>query len=209
MRQFDNKKIGLTDKELEILRELNTPSKIQDFITAIPQNFEPNGDTCMSVREVLENRRAHCIEGALVAALAFWVHGEEPLLMDMVAGGGDYDHVVALFKRNDCWGAISKGNHAYTRYRDPVYRSLRELAMSYLHEYYDTEGKKTLRAYSLPFHVSKYKPKDWITGNSAWKIAEDIDKIKHFDLITKAQAAHLRPIEDVERRAAKVTVHQK
>lgn len=209
MKKFDYKKIGLTEKEFFILKRLDTPAAIQDFVSAIPQNFEPDGDSCMSVRETLAKRRAHCIEGALVAALAFWAHGEKPLLMDLVAGEGDFDHVVAIFKRDGCFGAISKGNHAYTRYRDPVYRTLRELAMSYFHEYYDTHGVKTLRSYSVSFDLRKYAPADWITGEGAWKIAEDIDGIRHFPLITAKQAKTLRKIEDIEHRAAKVTVHRK
>jgi hypothetical protein len=207
MKKFNNEQIGLSAKELVILKKLTTPAKVQTFVSSIPQNFEKDGDSCMSVREVLSARRAHCIEGALVAALAFWVNGEEPLLMDLTATKDDFDHVVELFKRNGCWGAISKGNHAYTRYRDPVYRTLRELAMSYFHEYYDTRGIKTLRSFSLPVNLRKYKPEDWINGNGAWKIAEDLDHVRHFNLITPAQGKLLRPIDDVERRAGKVTVH--
>jgi len=206
--KFDNKKIGLTPKELNVLKPLGTPQKIQDFVTAIPQNFEPDGDTCMSVREVLTKRRAHCIEGALVAALAFWVHGKPPLLMDVKASDEDDDHVVALFRENGCWGAISKGNHAYTRYRDPVYRTLRELAMSYFHEYYNPAGKKTLRSYSRPLDLSCYGPDVWMTGEGAWEIARDIDAIKHFALISKVQERSLRPIEEIERRVSKVVVHR-
>jgi hypothetical protein len=132
-QKFDNKKVGLTAKELALLRRLNTPQKIQNFVSAIPQNFEPNGDSCMSVRGALRMRRAHCMESALIAALAFWIHGEAPLIMDFSANEADDDHIVALFKRNGCWGAISKSNHAYLRGRDPVYRTLRELVMSYVH----------------------------------------------------------------------------
>jgi len=203
---FNNEKIGLTREELAIFSKLNSPEKIQTFVSAIPHNFEPDGDSCMSVREVLATHRAHCIEGAMVAALAFWIHGERPLLMDLVAGKGDFDHVVTLFKRDGCWGAISKGNHAYTRYRDPVYRTLRELAMSYFNEYYDTNGVKTLREYSLPFDIRKYKPEVWITGTGAWAIAEDIGSVRHFALLRPHQAHSLRDIEDVEKRAAEITV---
>ena len=154
-KKFDNNKVGLSNKELSVLKRLDTPQKIQDFVSAIPQNFEPDGDSCMSVREVLKNRRAHCIEGALVAALALWVHGEAPLVMDLSANDIDEDHIITLFQKNGYWGAISKGNHAYVRYRDPVYRSIRELAMSYFHEYYDTKGNKTLRSFSRPLDLSR------------------------------------------------------
>jgi hypothetical protein len=208
MKKFDNKKVGLTAKELALFAKLDTPQKIQDFVSAIPQNFEPDGDSCMSVREVLRTKRAHCIEGALVAALAFWIHGERPLIMDFSASDADDDHIVALFKRNERWGAISKSNHAYLRGRDPVYRTLRELVMSYVHEYYNLKREKTLRAYSRPLDLSSYTPEAWITGEYAWSIAEDLCNIKHFDLMTKAQAKLLRPVEKIQMDIMRVRVHE-
>ena len=208
MKKFDNKKVGLYEDELRILKTLDTPEKIQDFVSAIPQNFELNGDSCMSVREVLRTRRAHCIEGALLAALAFWVNGERPLIMDMTATKNDYDHVIALFKRAEHWGAISKGNHAYVRYRDPVYRTLRELSMSYFNEYYDTKGIKTLRSFSLPVDLSRYSPEVWITGNGSWKIAEDLDGVRHYNLLSKEQEKLLRPIDALEQKAAQIAMHK-
>ena len=128
--------LGLTRAEFAVLRRLRTPEKIQLFLYGLKQNFERDGETCHSVRVVLRDRRAHCIEGALLAACALWIHGEPPLLLDLQAVR-DFDHVVALFRRNGRWGAISKTNGIGLRWRDPVYRSLRELAMSYLHEYYN------------------------------------------------------------------------
>src|ERR1043166_4610055 len=133
-RRARREDLGLSAAEFRVLQRLRTPEKIQDFLNALPANFEPHGDTCLSVREVLKRRRAHCIEGAFLAACALWINGEPPLLLDLKATR-DYDHVVALFRRGGCWGAISKTNHLPLRYRDPVYRTLRELAMSYFHEY--------------------------------------------------------------------------
>lgn len=204
---FDNTKIGLSQEEMRILRMLDTPGKIQDFVSAIPQNFEKDGDSCMSAREVLATRRAHCIEGALVAALAFWVNGERPLVIDLMATKDDYDHVIAVFNRNGYWGAISKGNHAYVRYRDPVYRTLRELAMSYFHEYYDEHGTKTLRSFSLPLDLSRRAPEVWITGEGAWDVASILDGMRHFPLISRVQEKILRPIDAVERKAATITMY--
>ena len=101
---------GLNEKELGILKEINTPSKIQDFLEDLEINFERNGDTCMSPKKVLEMNRAHCIEGAIFAAAALRVNGFPPLVLDLTANKKDYDHVIAVFKKNDCWGAISKSN---------------------------------------------------------------------------------------------------
>lgn len=208
-KRFDNKSIGLTPKELSLLKKLNTPEKIQDFLSVLPQNHEQNGDSCMSVREVLKKRRAHCIEGAQVAALAFWIGGKKPLLMDLTAAEEDFDHVVAVFKRDGCWGAISKGNHAVIRYRDPIYRTLRELAMSYFHEYCMDDGKKTLRSYSRPLDLSTYDPRHWITGAHSWKIAEDIDNVPHYSLVTDRQIRGLRRQEDIEKKAGSILQYKR
>ncbi|MGH6884338.1 MAG: hypothetical protein ACREFM_25680, partial [Hypericibacter sp.] len=103
-------RLGLTRAQTDLLLRLRTPERIQDFITSLSINHELNGDSCLSVVGVLDHRHAHCIEGAFVAACALWLQGEPPLLMDFHAEGDD-DHVVTLFKRGDCWGAISKSNH--------------------------------------------------------------------------------------------------
>ena len=108
---------GLTQTETAILRRLSTPEKIQDFLDALPINHEKRGDTCMSPRQVLREGKAHCIEGAMLAALALWMHGEEPLLLDLTTLRYDDDHVVALYRRNGFWGAISKTNHAVLRFQ--------------------------------------------------------------------------------------------
>ena len=194
-------------EELALLRKLNTPQKIQTFVSAIPQNFERNGDSCMAVRDVFRTNRAHCIEGALVAALAFWVHGKPPLLMDLSANDEDDDHVIALFKENGLWGAISKGNHSYVRYRDPVYRTPRELAMSYFHEYYNTRGDKTLRTYSLPFDLRSLPDYSWVRGENSWSVAERLCEIRHYSFFPKGQEHLLRPVEKIEHRIMKFRVH--
>jgi len=136
--------LGLTKGEFAELRRLNTPEKIQTYLDAIPHNFEIGGETCLSVREVLRQRRALCIEGAMVAATALWINGEPPLILDLKATR-DYDHIVTLFRRHGCWGAMSKTNGPFLRWRDPVYRSLRELVLSYFHEYNNRRHQKTLR----------------------------------------------------------------
>jgi hypothetical protein len=201
--------LGLTRAEFAVLRRLSTPRKIQDYLYALPANFEIGGQTCLSVREVLKRRRAHCIEGAMLAACALWVHGEPPLLMDLRAEQ-DYDHVVVLFRRNGHWGAISKTNPPVLRWRDPVYRTLRELAMSYLHEYANKRGQKTLRGYSRPFDLRKFDPKLWVTnGKNCWAVGEAVDEIRHYPLVTKRQARALRRRDAVERKADTLIEHRR
>jgi hypothetical protein len=200
--------LGLTRAEFAVLKRLSGPEKIQDFLHALKANFEIGGETCLSVREVLRRRRAHCIEGAMLAACALWVHGEPPLLLDMRAER-DYDHVVALFRRGGCWGAISKTNPPVLRWRDPVYRSLRELAMSYLHEYANKRGQKTLRSYAGPFDLRRIDPGLWVTnGKNCWDVGEILDELPHRALITKRQARMLRWRDPVERKADALLEHR-
>lgn len=157
----------------------------------------------MSPRRVLREKRMHCLEGALFAAasLAYW--GREPLLLDLQTYAYDEDHVVALFKENGRWGAISKTNHSILRWRDPVYKTVRELAMSYFHEYVMwTNGKKTLYAYSRPFNLKRYKVEQWVVSeNDLNFIAEDLDASIHYPIAPKNILRHARPASKIERRA--------
>lgn len=183
--------IGLTREETDVFRKLNTPEKIQDFLTSIPINFEPQGDTCYSARLALQMNRCHCIEAAFIAAGALLLHGEKALLLDFQAHGDD-DHVLALFKNGKHWGAISKSNSIWLRWRDPVYASPRELAMSYFHEYVN-ETHKTLRRISKPFDIGKYDPDYWLTSQeNCWSMALEIDASPHVELISEAQARRLK-----------------
>ena len=144
----------------------------------------------------------------MIAAAALWVHGEPPLLLDLKATR-DYDHVVTLFKRNGCWGAISKTNHPILRWRDPVYRSLRELAMSYFHEYCNKRHQKTLRSYSAAFDLRRLDTKTWVTQKkSCWDLGWALDAARHYPLITKRQAKSLRLRDPREREAYSLTLHK-
>jgi hypothetical protein len=185
------KEIGLTPKETAVFAGLSSAETIQDFITDMPSNAEPEGDTCYSVRVALRKNCCHCIEGAFIAACALMLHGSRALLMDFQAEGDD-DHVLALFRRGHFWGAISKSNSIWLRWRDPVYRSPRELAMSYFHEYI-LGPKKSLRRVSRPFDIGGYQPEDWITAEEdCWNMAGEIDRAPHVTLITAAQARRLK-----------------
>src|SRR5579872_4787993 len=194
------RQLGLTTEEGNALRALKTPARIQEFLIDLHANFEFGGDTLRSVRGVLKHRQAHCIEAAFVAACALWLNGDPPLLMDLTAHR-DSDHVVAIFRRDGCWGAISKSNHVWLRWRDPVYRSLRELAMSYFHEYVSGHSK-TLWTYSVPFDMRRFDPEMWVTNkDNCWDIATTLDYSRHYKLITPSQARDLRHRDTVEIRA--------
>jgi hypothetical protein len=137
-----------------------------------------------------------------------WVHGEPPLLLDLEAVR-DYDHVVTVFLRHGRWGAISKTNHVPLRYRDPVYRSLRELAMSYFHEYANRRGEKTLRTYSRVLDLRTIAPEVWVTnGTNCWEVAERLDGLRHYPLLAKPHERSLRTRDGLERRAQTLRDHQ-
>ncbi len=158
----------------------------------------------LSVREVLAQRRAHCIEAAFVAACALWIHGEPPQVMHLDCAATDYPHVLALFRRFGNWGAISKSNGTALRYRDPIYRSLRELAMSYFHEYSDKRGRKTLRSYSAAFDLRRLDPDLWVTAPRKCQQANDaLASARHYPMMTSRQERLLARRDAFERFAAK------
>lgn len=192
---------GLSKSEEAILRRLNTPEKIQDFIDRIPVNFEKHGDTHYSPRRVLHERKAHCVEGALLAAAALWFHGRPPLILDLKTILYDDEHVVALFKENGYWGAISKTNHAVVRWRDPIYRTVRELAASYFHEYFrDEDGIKTLASYSRPFDLRRFGH-GWITAEHDWWELDDLlNATPHYPLVPPRNRRHIRRATTFERK---------
>src|SRR5439155_25227800 len=188
---------------------LSTPDTIPRFLDPLPAGAEVGGQRCRSVRAVLRRRRAHCIAGAMLGACALWVDGQPPLVMHLRAER-DYDHVVVLFRRNGHWGAISKTNPPVLRWRDPVYRTLRELAMSYLHEYANDRAQKTLRSYSRPFDLRGLDPEIWVTGSkNCWDVGEAVDEIRHYRLVTKRQACSLRLRDSMERRAEALLEHRR
>ena len=197
---------GFTEKELTMLQRLRTPRLIQDYLETLPINFEPNGDTCRSPRRVLAEGTAHCIEGAMLAAVALRIHGARPLILDLEATPNDLDHVVALYARNGYWGAISKTNHAVLRFRDPVYRTIRELALSYFHEYTDLCGKKTLRAYTRPINLARFDTRGWMTADGdVWYIAEHLVHAPHTRILNRSQCAQLRRADPLEITAGELT----
>lgn len=201
---------NLTAAELRVLKDLNTPRKIQDLLETFPINFEPAGDTCRSPRRILRERTAHCIEGAMLAALAMRVNGERPLVVDLTASAHDFDHVIAVFRQHGHWGAISKTNHAVLRYREPVYKTIRELALSYFHEYTDPVGRKTLRSFSRPVDLSRFDDIDWMTSDEdVWAVPEYLADVAHVPILNRAQISTLRRCDPLEQQAGELTQWKK
>jgi len=184
-----------TRAELRILGRLDTPFKIQRFLDhEIGYNKEPNGATCYSPRLVLRHGVAHCMEGALAAA-ALRMHGRPPLLVDLEAVRDD-DHVLAVFRDRGCWGAIAKSNYAGLRFREPVYRTLRELVMSYFEHYYNLRGEKTLRKYSRPVNLKRFDKTRWMTAEEdVWAIPEHLCVIPHIPVFARGVERRLNRMD--------------
>jgi hypothetical protein len=196
----------LTPRERNTFAKLRTPRAIQDFLDRVPINWEEDGRTALSPRRVLRENLAHCFEAAVLAAACLAYHGRPALLIDLQTEPADYDHVVAVFREGRLWGAISKTNRPVLRWRDPVYRSVRELAMSYFHEYFMANGRKTLRAVSRPFDLRRYPPALWVTAEEDldW-LTYDLDVSPHAAVVPTRMIPHLRDASRVERKALKLT----
>lgn len=195
----------LTPAEHRTFARLDTPQKIQTFLDRVPANFCLNGDTAMSPRTMLKANLAHCAEGAVFAAAALVYHGKPAWLVDMRARPTDQDHIITLFKVRGLWGAISKTNHAILRWRDPIYRSPRELMMSYAHEYTLASGQKSLLEYSRPIPLTGYAPSRWVTlpEDLDWLLVE-LDSAPHIPLAPKHAMRRLRRATPVELKAQSI-----
>jgi hypothetical protein len=183
---------GFTPSELRKLRGLKTPSGIQRFLDKMPYHL---AGTAWSPGKVLREETAHCLEGAIFAAAALRVLGFPPLILDLEADQ-DTDHVIAVFKLRGHWGAIAKSNFSGCRYREPVYRTLRELALSYFNIYFNLRGERTLRRYSRPVNLSRFDRRQWMTSEKQiWFIAEYLCDIPHQKLLKRGLEKHLTRVD--------------
>jgi hypothetical protein len=189
---------GFNADERKIFRRLTSPARIQEFLDqCLRYNLEPLGDTCYSPRLALKERAAHCMEGALVAAAALRMLGHRPLIVDLEAVR-DSDHVLAVYRRDGCWGSLAKSDYSGLRSREPVYRNLRELVMSYFEHYYNPAGEKTLRAYSRPVNLARFDSMGWMTAErDVWEIPNHLCDIPHTSVASKGA---LRGVAKMDRR---------
>ena len=183
-------------RELALFRSLNSPAKIQHFLDRLPYDKEPEGPRCRSPRMVLRDRTAHCMEGALLGAAALRQLGLPPLVLDLEAVRDD-DHVLAIYRERGCCGAVAKSNYSGLRFREPVYRTLRELAMSYFEHYYNLRREKTLRKYSRPVNLRRFDGMGWMTAEEdPWVIPEYLCTISHTALVTEGMVKELSRVDD-------------
>lgn len=187
-----------TAKELRKLRSLKSPHGIQKFLDAMPYHL---ADTGWSPRIVLRENTSHCFEGAMFAAAALRVNGFPPLVFDFEAVA-DTDHVVAIYRQRGHWGAVAKSNLTGCRYREPVYRTLRELAMSYFDVYFNLRGERTLRTFSLPVNLARFDHLDWMTTDKPlWFVADYLFTVRHFKVLRPGMAEHLHRLDSRSFRA--------
>lgn len=183
---------GFTRSELRKLRSLKDPYGIQRLLDDMPYHLE---DTAWSPRRVLRENTSHCYEGALFAAAALRMNGYPPLIWDLEAEH-DTDHVIAIYRVDGCWGAVAKSNFTGCRFREPVYRSLRELAMSYFNIYHNMRGERTLRTFSRPVQMKRFDHLNWMTTEKpVWFVAEYLLTIPHTRLLTSAQVKRLHRVD--------------
>jgi len=183
---------GLTPPELRFLRSLNTPAGIQKFLDEVPYHLAA---TSWSPRRVIREHTAHCLEGAIFGAAALRALGFPPLVFDLEAEN-DTDHVVAVYQVRGHWGAIAKSNYTGCRWRDPVFRTLRELAMSYFDVYFNLRGERTLRNYSQPVNLGRFDHLHWMTSEkSVWFIAEHLCHVSHTPLLKPWMAKGLQRLD--------------
>jgi len=200
-KREEQDQFGLSAAELRTLRALKTPALIQKFVDGIEYCY---ADTAHSPARVLRERKGHCLEGALLAAAALRINGHPPLLMDLEAVRDD-DHVVALYRERGLWGGIAKSNYAGLRFRAPVYRTVRELALSYFEHYYNLRGERTLRAYSRPVNLARLDRRHWMTAEEdLWCVPELLIAARHYPLLPDKVA---RALTRVDRRSFEAGMH--
>jgi len=183
----------LTKTELHLFAKLQSPFKIQEFLDSIPYSDE---ERYRCPRSVLHDRKAHCYDGAVFAAAALRMIGFPPLLVDMLPNKRDDDHILAVFRRKNRWGAVAKSNFSGLRFREPVYRGLRELIMSYFESYYNIAGEKTLVGYSSQLHLNRFDKLDWFVNDKAMDaIAKGLDGNRTYRIFPPATARQLSAVD--------------
>ena len=187
-----------TKDEISFLKTINDPDKIQGFLDSIEYN--PKYE-CRSPRWVIRKKSAHCFEGALFAAAALQYIGHEPLIIDMKSFNDD-DHVIAVFKVDNHWGSVAKSNFTSLRFREPVYRSIRELVMSYFDFYFNLAGDKSLRSFSLPLNLNQYNSQNWTTTDEDLEfIGDKLEQMRHYPVVNEKMIKNLKKASDLMLRA--------
>jgi len=185
--------------EKHLLDGLDTPARIQSFLNTIPYS-EDKFYRCPL--RLLRDRKGHCFDGALFAAMALRRLGRPPVIVELIPNSRDDDHLIALFKQHECWGAVAQSNFTGIRFREPVYRSLRELAMSYFEDFFNSAGEKTLLGYRSAINLKVFDDLDWMTSDAGLEaLSNSMDRYRVHPLISTEMAAGLSPVDERSLRA--------
>jgi hypothetical protein len=197
----------LTESEYQFISTLTTPAKIQAFLDELPYSTE---HIYRCPLRVLRDRIAHCFDGALFAAATLRRLGHPPLIMDMLPNDRDDDHMLALYKYDGYWGAIAKSNFVGLRFREPIYRTLRELVMSYFEQFYNVEREKTLRSYTLPLNLKGFDKWNWMTSDEHLEsIEKNLDRIRKVPVLTQPMISHLSLVDEKSYRAGLLEANER
>jgi hypothetical protein len=193
LKPAERNQLGLSQREAAFLRRLSPPWKIQRYLDSL--DYDVPGMGCRSPRRVLRERRVQCMDGALFAAAALRAQGYSPLIVDLEAEQ-DSDHVLAVYRRNGDWGAVARSNYSGLRYREPVFRTIRDLALSYVESYFNLRREKTLRRFSNPVDLSRFDKRGWMTSEEdLWYIPEYLVGVRHHRLLSRAAERALAPVD--------------
>jgi len=194
MADFEEFDRMLNSEERAIVNGLTSPAGVQAFLDSIPYSTD---EFYRCPLRVLRDRTAHCFDGAMFAAAALRRIGYPPLILDMLSNGRDDEHLLALFKDRGCWGAVAKSNFVGLRFREPVYRTIRELVMSYFEQYYNLEREKTLRGYTGPLNLKRFDRLNWMTADETMDlIARRTEEIRRVMLIDAEMEKRLSPVDE-------------
>jgi hypothetical protein len=198
--------VHLDPSEQELLSGLNSPYKIQSFLNSIPYSDD---DFYRCPLRVLRERKAHCFDGALFAAMGMRRLGHPPLILELLPNGRDDDHIVVPFKQYDHWGSVAQSNFSGLRYREPVYRSLRELVMSYFEDFFNAVGEKTMVGYRGPINLKVFDPLKWMTSDSGLEtLSNEMDRYQVHPVISAEMAAGLSPMDERSLKAGMMGANQ-
>jgi hypothetical protein len=197
---------SLTRHERKTISGLTTPAKIQAFLDDIPYSGEERYRCPLTV---LRDSKGHCFDGALFGAAMLRRLGHPPLILDMLPNARDDDHLLALYKRDGHWGAVAKSNFSGLRFREPIYRTLRELVLSYFEQYFNAAGEKTLRSYTVPLNLKAFDKLDWMTSDDNLEaIALRLDEIRKVPVLTRRMVANLSPVDQRSYQAGMLGVNE-
>ena len=190
----------------KFLHRFRSPFKIQEFLDSLTYSIE---ERYRCPRSVIEDKKAHCYDGAVFAAAALHYLDYRPLLVELLPNHRDDDHILAVFRQEKRWGAVAKSNFVGLRYREPVYHNLRELVMSYFESYFNVAGERTLVGYTAPLDLHRFDKLNWMENDSVMEIIADaLDAKLHYDILPVGMSRKLTHVDTRSYRAGLLDAKQ-